>query len=271
MPIADVSNRSLPELLSLAGRAAVVTGGSVGIGYAIADRLAEAGADVLIGDIGDTDRATATLAERHPERTIAGTHLDVRDPDSITACVDEAMGRLGRIDVWVNNAGIYPSAPVLDLTTEDWDRVLEVNLRGTFVGAREAARRMVDGGRGGVILNLASTAGYQAGGPGVAHYVSSKHGVLGLTKSLAVELGPQGIRVLAIAPTLIETPGIDAGREQFRRSGLGDLLDTYATRLPLGRTGVSDDVARVAVFCASDLSMFMTGSTLLVDGGDIAL
>ena len=271
MPIADVSSRSLTELLSLAGRAAVVTGGSVGIGYAIADRLAEAGADVLIGDIGDTDRAVATLTGRHPERTIAGTHLDVRDSASITTCIEVAVQRLGRLDVWVNNAGIYPSAPLLDLTDEDWDQVLEVNLRGTFVGAREAARRMIGAGRGGVILNLASTAGYQAGGPGVAHYVASKHGIRGLTKSLAVELGPHGIRVLAIAPTLIETPGIESGREQFRASGLGDLLDTYATRLPLGRTGVADDVARVAVFSASDLAMFMTGSTLLVDAGDVAL
>src|SRR5262249_19863899 len=149
------------------------------------------------------------------------------------------------------------------------DRVLDINLRGTFIGAREAARRMTRAGRGGVILNLASTAGFKAGGPAVAHYVSSKHAVIGLTKSLAVELGPHGIRVLAIAPTLIETPGIEAGEEAFRHAGLGDLLDSYAQRLPLGRVGVSDDVARVALFCASDLSLFMTGSTVLVDGGDI--
>jgi NAD(P)-dependent dehydrogenase (short-subunit alcohol dehydrogenase family) len=271
MPIADVSNRGLTELLSLEGRVAVVTGGAVGIGYAIAARLAEAGADVIVGDIGDATGSAARLQDLHPGRRIIGTTLDVRDSGSIVACADLAVAELGRLDIWVNNAGIYPSVPVLDLTDDDWDRVLEVNLRGSFVGAREAARRMVAAGHGGVVINIASTAGYQAGGPGVAHYVSSKHGVRGLTKSLAVELGPAGIRVLAIAPTLIETPGIEAGREQFRRAGLGDVLDTYAQRLPLGRVGVSDDVARVAVFCASDLATFMTGSTLLADGGDVAV
>jgi NAD(P)-dependent dehydrogenase (short-subunit alcohol dehydrogenase family) len=271
MPVADVSDRTLAELISLPDRVAVVTGGAVGIGFAIADRLAEAGADVLIGDLGDTTDAVARLTERHPTRRILGGSLDVGDASSIVACADRAVAELGRLDIWVNNAGIYPSTELLHLTDEDWDRVLDVNLRGTFIGAREAATRMVAAGDGGVILNIASTAGYQAGGPGIAHYVASKHGVLGLTKSLAVELGTSRIRVLAIAPTLVETPGIEAGREQFRASGLGDLIDTYADRLPLGRVGVPDDVARVALFCASDLALFMTGSTVLVDGGDIAL
>ena len=122
-----------------------------------------------------------------------------------------------------------------------------------------------------MIINIASTAGYQAGGPGMAHYVSSKHAMLGLTKSLAIELGPDNIRVLAVAPTLIETPGIDAGRDAFRSAGMGDLIDNYAQRLALGRVGVPDDVARAVLFAASDLAIFMTGSTLLVDGGDVAL
>lgn len=271
MPIVDVSDRTLTELLSLEGRVAVVTGGAVGIGRAIADRLAEAGADVVVGDVADPAATVAELSAAHPGRRIVGTRLDVRDSASIVACADLAVRELGRLDVWVNNAGIYPSVPLLEMSDDDWDRVLDVNLRGTFVGAREAARRMTEAGHGGVILNIASTAGYQAGGPGVAHYVSSKHAVRGLTKSLAVELGPAGIRALAIAPTLIETPGIEAGREQFRRAGLGDVIDTYAQRLPLGRAGVPDDVARVAVFCASDLAAFMTGSTLLVDAGDVAV
>ena len=271
MPIADVSDQSLAELLALDGRVAVVTGGAVGIGRAIAARFAEAGADVVIGDVTDPDPTVAELAAAYPQRRVVGTRLDVRDGESIVACADLAVRELGRLDIWVNNAGIYPSVPLLDLTDDDWDRVLEINLRGTFVGAREAARRMVAAGNGGVILNVASTAGYQAGGPGVAHYVSSKHAVRGLTKSLAVELGPMGIRALAIAPTLIETPGIEAGRAQFRSAGLGDMIDTYAQRLPLGRAGVADDVARVAAFAASDLALFMTGSTLLVDAGDVAV
>ena len=268
--IPDVSSVPLPALLSLEGRRAVVTGGAMGIGYAIARRLAEAGAAVVVGDLADAATPAATVAA-DCDAHVVGTHLDVRDPASIAACADFAVAELGGLDVWINNAGIFPSAPVLDMTDEQWDRVLEVNLRGTFVGARESARRMVAAGHGGVIVNIASTAGYQAGGPGLSHYVASKHGVRGLTKSLAVELGPLGIRVLAVAPTLIETPGVDAGAEAFRAAGLGDVIDAYAERLALGRVGVPDDVARVVLFCATDLALFMTGSTLLVDAGDIAL
>jgi NAD(P)-dependent dehydrogenase (short-subunit alcohol dehydrogenase family) len=270
MAIPDVSARSLAQLISLEGRAAVVTGGAVGIGYAIAQRFAQAGAQVLIGDVHDANDAARSLAGESGGEVV-GTPLDVAETGSIRACADLAVQEFGRLDIWVNNAGIYPSVALLDMSDDDWDRVLRVNLRGSFVGAREAASRMVQAGNGGVVLNLASTAGYKAGGPGVAHYVASKHAIRGLTKSLAVELGPHGIRALAIAPTLIDTPGIAAGREAFKRAGLGDLLDTYAERLPLGRIGVADDVARVALFCASDLALFMTGSTLLVDGGDIAL
>ena len=270
MPIPDPSDRSLVELLSLTGKVAVVTGGAVGIGLAIARRLAEAGASVLVADLHDTDDAVASIV-RDTGARVHGMHLDVADPESIVACANLASDDLGGLDIWVNNAGIYPSAPLLELTDDQWDRVLDVNLRGSFIGAREAAARMVAAGRGGVIINIASTAGFQAAGPGVAHYVASKHALLGLTKSLAVELGPHNIRALAVAPTLIETPGIEAGRAAFRAAGLGDMLDTYADRLPLGRVGVADDVARVVAFAASDMAAFMTGSTLLVDGGDIAV
>ena len=270
MTVPDVSDRTLTDLLSLEGRRAVVTGGAVGIGYAVAHRLAEAGAAVLIGDLHDTDDPVASL-RADTGAHVLGTHLDVSDTESIVACADLAIDELGGLDIWVNNAGIYPSTPLLELTDESWDDVLDVNLRGSFVGAREAARRMEAAGGGGVIVNIASTAGFQAAGPGVAHYVSSKHGLIGLTKSLAVELGPLGIRSLGVAPTLIETPGIEAGREAFRAAGLGDIIDTFAERLPLGRVGVPDDVARVVLFAASDLALFMTGSTLLADGGDIAV
>jgi len=270
MSVPDVSARRIGELISLAGRGAVVTGGAMGIGYAIARRLAEAGASVVLADVADPQEPARVLSVE-TGGTVIGAHLDVADAAEIVSAAAEAERVLGRLDIWVNNAGIYPSTPVLDMTDDDWDRVLAVNLRGSFIGAREAARRMVDAGRGGVIINIASTAGFKASGPGVAHYVSSKHAVIGLTKSLAVELGPHGIRVLGVAPTLIETPGIEAGREAFRRAGLGEMIDTFAQRLPLGRVGVPDDVARVALFCASDLAMFMTGSTLLADGGDVAL
>jgi NAD(P)-dependent dehydrogenase (short-subunit alcohol dehydrogenase family) len=271
MPVADVSDRPLAELLSLAGRVAVVTGGARGIGEAICRRFAEAGADVLVADL-DGPQAEATaeaVRQTHGHRAV-GAEVDVADEASVNALADRAVTELGRLDIWVNNAGIYPSTPFLDMTAEAWDRVLDVNLRGTFLGAGAAARRMVDAGTAGVIINIGSTAGFKAAGPGIAHYVSSKHAVRGLTKSLAVELGPLGIRALAISPTLIDTPGIEAGRAAFAAAGLGDMLDQMAGQAPLRRNGVPDDVARVALFCASDLSILMTGSTLAVDAGDLA-
>ena len=178
--------------------------------------------------------------------------------------------RFGRIDVLVNCAGVTHRSRFVELSTADWDRVLSINLRGTFIGCREAARQMVQGGKGGVIINLASTAGYR-GTAAMAHYVSSKHAVRGLTKSLAIEFGPHNIRVLALAPTVIRTPGVAEVRANLAAAGVRDPLgEGLDARLPLGRAGVPDDVARVALFCASDLSMLMTGSTLLVDAGAVA-
>ena len=271
MAIADVSDKPIAELVSLGGKVATVTGGARGIGFAISKRFAEAGADVIIGDLDKAEAEAAAEQLLEYGHRVVGAELDAHDEASIIAFAERAKFELGTIDIWVNNAGIYPSVPLLDMTEAQWDKVLDLNLKGTFLGAREAAKRMIADGHGGVIINLASTAGYRAAGPGIAHYVASKHGVRGLTKSLAVELGPYAIRVLAVAPTLIETPGIEEGRAAFKAAGLGDIIDSIAAREPLGRAGVADDVARVALFCATDLSMLMTGSTLAVDAGDLAL
>ncbi len=270
MAIEDVQDRTLAELLSLDGRCAVVTGAARGIGYAIADRLAEAGADVLVADVDGkpAEYAADELAAKHSRRVV-GVACDVASPDEVRGLADRAIAEFGRIDVWVNNAGVYPATPVLELTDEQWRHVLAVNLDGTFTGAREAARRMVGGGHGGVIVNITSTASYRSHGGGLAHYVASKHAVHGLTKSLAVELAPYGIRVLAVAPTAVDTPGVEAARAGFEAAGMGDLVAHLASELPLGRIGVPDDIARVVLFCAGDLSAFMTGSTLVVDAGDL--
>ncbi|WP_376794449.1 SDR family NAD(P)-dependent oxidoreductase [Thermogemmatispora sp.] len=272
MAVPDVSGKTLSELISLRGRAAVITGGARGIGLAIAERLAEAGAAVLLGDVRaeEGQAAAERIAARYQVRALFA-QVDVTDSDSVRALAQKAVQELGSLDIWVNNAGIYPSDALLEMSDEQWDRVLDINLRGTFLGAREAARCMIQGQRGGVIINLASTAGYQ-GGAGLAHYVSSKHAVRGLTKSLAIELGPYNIRVLALAPTLIRTPGIAELRQSMTASGAPDALgESFGEHLPLGRAGVPDDVARVALFCASDLAMLMTGSTLAVDAGALTM
>jgi NAD(P)-dependent dehydrogenase (short-subunit alcohol dehydrogenase family) len=263
--IRDVSDAPLTELLRLPGRVAVVTGGARGIGLACCARLAEAGADVLVADI-DGGAAAAAAAWIGPRADAA--RVDVRQGESVRDLADRAIAQLGRLDIWVNSAGVYPVTPLLELSEEDWDGVLDVNLRGTLIGAREAARTMIAAGQGGVVVNIASTAAYRADGPGVAHYVASKFGVRGLTQSLAVELGRHGIRVLAVAPTVTLTPGLEAGREPLEAAGFA--LNELGPRLPLGRVAVPDDVARVVVFCASDLSLLMTGSTLLVDAGELA-
>lgn len=271
--VPDVSSKSIAELISLKGKKAVVTGGARGIGYAIVNRFAEAGADVVVADIDEPVASQSARAIATDwEKKVVAARADMSDGQSVQRLAEFAYETLGAVDIWVNNAGIYPSKPLLDMSDSDWDKVLDINLRGTFIGAREAARRMVSAGKGGVIINLASTAGFRAAGAGVAHYVASKHGVRGLTRALAVELGPYGIRVLALAPTLIRTPGIDELRKQAAAAmpGMTDLLDQMGAREPLGRAGVPDDVARVALFCASDMAMLMTGSTIPVDAGELA-
>ncbi|MFF4260091.1 SDR family NAD(P)-dependent oxidoreductase [Streptomyces sp. NPDC001663] len=264
--VPDVSSKSLAELVSLAGRRAVVTGAGRGLGRAVAERLAEAGADVLVADIqGELATAVAEeLGAQGPGRALAA-HLDVTDPDSVVAAADLAVRELGGIDIWVNNAGIFPSVPALEMSDKAFDEVFAVNTRGVFLGSREAARRMSEASGGGVIVNVVSTAGFRGTAPGLAAYVGSKHAARGLTRQLALEFAPFGIRVLGVAPTFVPTEG--------NMAAAGVPLDSEALMSvmrpgPLGRLGVPDDIARVVLFCASDLAAFMTGSTLLADAGE---
>jgi NAD(P)-dependent dehydrogenase (short-subunit alcohol dehydrogenase family) len=270
MPIADVSDQPLARLTSLKDRVAVVTGAAKGIGLAVCRRFAEAGAHVVLADIDrpEAEKAAAALAKEFDVRAEAIV-ADVTVEADIVALANKAVSVMGHLDIWVNNAGIFPGRSTLDLTADEWDNVQAINLRGTFIGSREAARRMSVAGKGGVIINMASVAGFR-GRPGLAAYSSSKHGVIGLTKSLAIEFGPANIRVLGIAPTGVMTPGVSArlmvaaGDEMER---IKSMEQQMAKGMPLGRLGVADDVARVAVFCASDMSMLMTGATIPVDAG----
>ncbi|MCX4831335.1 SDR family oxidoreductase [Streptomyces sp. NBC_01016] len=266
IPVPDVSSRSLAELISLSGRRAVVTGAGQGLGRAIAQRLSEAGADVLVTDV-DEERAVAA-ADTLEGRALP-VRMDVTDPDSVSAAADRAVRDLGGIDIWVNNAGIFPSVPALEMSAGAWDEVFAVNARGVFLGAREAARRMSGAGHGGAIVNVVSTAGFRGTAPGLAAYVGSKHAARGLTRQLAVEFAPLGIRVLGVAPTYVPTEGNLALAGATDPGAASQLMSVMQPPI-LGRLGVPDDVARIVLFCASDLATFMTGSTLLADAGDTA-
>ncbi len=268
MSIADVSSNSIAELISLQGRVAVVTGAAQGLGKAIANRLAEAGASVLIADLKEAQaqECARELAERHNTRVLACA-VDVTDEASVAAAAAMAGASLGGLDIWVSNAGLYPNASVFETSAQLWDDVMAVNVRGAFLGARAAADHMIKSG-GGVIINIVSTAGFKGVAPGVSAYVASKHAVRGLTRQLAIELAPHDIRVLGVAPTFCETEG--------NKEALAALPERVRTEIAatttsmLGRVGVPDDIARGVLFCASDLSLFMTGSTLMVDAGETA-
>ena len=263
--IPDHSHKTLAELLDLSGRRAVVTGGAKGIGAQTAHRLAEAGADVVIADL-DLSAATATATDiaNATGRTTVAAFIDVGDTASIVAAADVAMSRLGGIDIWVNNAGIYPTTgPAIEATDEFIDRMLSINVRGSFAGAREAAKRM----KGGVIVNLASIAGLSAT-PGISAYVMSKHAVIGMTKVLSREFAPLDIRVVAVAPGPIDTPGVQDQLAPLKAAGVD--VGAMLSKTPLGRGGVPDDIARAIVFLASDLAAWVNAETLVVDAGSLA-
>jgi NAD(P)-dependent dehydrogenase (short-subunit alcohol dehydrogenase family) len=269
--IPDFTDVALSRLWSLDGRVAVVTGGGSGMGRAASLRLAEAGAGCVVADI-DPAKAQETvdlIAKRTPGAQTAARGVDVTDPASVRALGAEVVQRFGHVDAWVNTAWLSSSGSIADYPDEMWRQGIAVNLDGSFYTAREAARRMLDAGRRGVIILVTSGSAHH-GRARRYQYVAAKHGTLGLVKSLALELGPHGIRVVAIAPAATDTPGFrvaptkfgGADAEQARK-----LLDDTVAKMALGRLGQADDIARAVVFAASDMAGFITGSTLHVDGG----
>jgi NAD(P)-dependent dehydrogenase (short-subunit alcohol dehydrogenase family) len=259
-----VATPSLSELISLTGRVAVVTGAAVGVGAAISARLVEAGARVVLADL-DEAGARGRAAALHETRA-AGHVVDVSAPESVRELADFTRERFGEPDVWVNNAGIYPRAGVLDMRPEQWRRVLDTNLDGAFYGSQAAARMMATRG-GGVIVNIASASAFRAPSADLSHYVAAKAGIVGLTRGLAVELGPLGIRVLAVAPVLVPTRN---ALHLLGTQDAGAAVEATAARIPLRRVPQPDDIARVVLFAVSGLASMMSGSTLLVDGGQLA-
>lgn len=256
---------TLGSLIDLTGRAAVVTGAGRGIGAACAARIVDGGGQVLIADL---DESTANAMAAKLGDRAAAMQVDLYRADAAEFLARRAVELFGGLDIWVNNAGIYPSTPLVELEDPEWDRVLDLNLNAVFRGARAAARAMIAGGKGGVIVNIASNAGMMAG-PGIAHYVASKHGVVGFTKSLAVELAADNIRAVGVAPGVVLTEGMEARIESFEAAGFGDIDEHVARSTPLGRMASPDEVARVVLFAVSDLAAYVTGATLVVDGGQI--
>ena len=240
------------------GRTVLVTGAAAGIGFGISEAFHAAGARVALGDLNAP--ALARAAERLGRSPRVFTHpVDVRDAASVAKLVAAAERALGPLDVAIANAGIYPNCPVLEMTVEEWDRVLETNMRGVFLTCQAAARSMVARGAGGKIITLASGAA-SSGRKGAAHYCASKAGVVMFTKVLAMELGPHHVNVNGIAPGLVT---VDRDETQVS----DEYVKTLVGNIPWGRAGTPADIARAALFLASAEADFITGETLAVDGG----
>lgn len=245
--------------MRLAGNVALVTGAQQGIGKAIALALGREGAHVVVNHLDDQASAEATVAqiESGGSRAVAvqGSVARTEDIRNMVA----AGQALGGISILVNNAGIFPRVSFLEMTEADWDDVLNVNLKGAFLCIQSVARQMVANGRSGSVINLTSGAAFRSSPRGV-HYVSSKAGLVGLTRATALELAPHHIRVNAIAPGLTDTAQPRYGMSEAE-------VQAAAEHVPLGRIALPDDIAEVAVFLASDAAGHMTGQTLHVNGG----
>lgn len=241
----------------LTGTRAVVTGLAQGIGAAIAVALARAGADVAgIDLLHATETAAAVEAAGRRAVTLVGS---TGEAEQVERLAQLAVDELGGIDVWVNNAARMLAKPLLETTDEDWHGLLASNLHGFFYGCRAAARRMVERGTGGRIVNVGSISGIVGVG-GIGAYTAAKGGITALTKALAVELAPYGITVNAVAPGAVDTPlNTDVYTPEVRA--------IYEQRIPLGHIGTAEEIADAALFLASPAARYVTGQQLVVDGG----
>lgn len=247
---------------SLNGRTAVVTGSSSGIGFGIARHLASEGANVVINSRSQ-ERADAAADEIESTAGVLPLEADVTDHDSLQSLADRTVEEFGSLDIWVNNAGINIRGPAEELSLDDWQTVLDVNLSGTFYGAQVAGNRMIDQGTGGNIINISSMMGEQ-GQTGRTPYNTSKGGVNNLTRCLAIEWADHDIHVNAVAPGYIQTEMVDDAQDQ-----IGFDTQDVVDRTPLGRYGSVDEVANCVTFLAAG-DHFMTGEILHPDGGWLA-
>ncbi len=274
-------------MYGLDGNVAIITGAGRhhGLGKAMARRLAQEGCSVVISDIGATEGdlfpehgvgVTSEMAEVAEEIERAGATVlvvpcDVRDEQQVKALIGRTVESLGGVDILVNNAGIgYLMELVTEMDEEKWDAVLDVNLKGMFLCTKHAARQMIDQGRGGRIINIASQAA-KSGFPYASAYVASKHGVMGFTRSVAIELGDHEITCNAICPNHVTT-ALGSWQNEFFSDALGltqeEYLDAMRARIPLGRAGLTDDIAKACAFLASAQAAYITGEAMNVSGGE---
>ena len=250
--------QTIASLIDLSGKRGIVTGGLKGIGQAITARLVESGAKVLVAD------SDPSINEIKDTEQISYKYCDITDQNDLSSTIQSASDNTG-IDFLVNNAGIFPTTgPIEQVTDEFVSRMLEVNVRAQYSASREAANYLR---KGGAIVNIASIAALR-GGANISAYSTSKAAIVGLTQSFAQELGRKGIRVNAIAPGIIDTPGVQEQLQPLKEGGLD--IESAITANPLRLTGDPDYIARSALFLISDLSAFVTGHILVVDGGSSA-
>jgi NAD(P)-dependent dehydrogenase (short-subunit alcohol dehydrogenase family) len=259
------SNGHFGKLFDLTGKVAVVTGAAVGFGRVISQGFAEYGADVVAADIdGDAVRETAAVVQSLGRRALA-VPTDVGKPEQIQALFERAVETMGTVDILVNCAGVSQHDPAENTPLETWDRVIDINLRGTFLCCQAAARIMLVKGKG-TIINFSSIAGAVGVGRGANVYCASKGGVNTLTKQLALEWASRGIRINAIAPCQFMTPGLELVMQDPQFDPV-KLMQTWTTNIPMGRVGQPDEMFGPVLFLASEASSMVTGAILDVDGG----
>jgi 3-oxoacyl-[acyl-carrier protein] reductase len=250
--------------MDLNGKVAIITGAGSGIGRAIAMKLAQHGADIVIvyGHNDLNAQKTAEMVEGLGRKALA-IKASVADPKAIGAMADKVIEEWGRIDVLVNNAGIFRESPLLEMSEEDWDAVLDVNLKGPFLCTQAVARHMVEAGAGGKVINIGSIDGTGIA-PGIVNYAVSKMGLIQLTRSAALELAPFGINVNIVSPGAIAT-GMALAEEGTAE--YEEYVEQIRKEVPLKRMGEGEEIGEMVLFLASDKSEYITGSEFVVDGG----
>ncbi|MDO8570926.1 MAG: SDR family NAD(P)-dependent oxidoreductase [Candidatus Daviesbacteria bacterium] len=254
------------DLLNLNDKTAIVTGGAVGIGLGITARLAEAGASVMIADLSEEDSNKTVSDLTSKGYKVKACKTDVSSETDVKNLVEQTVKEFGSIDILVNNAGIYPNILVSKMLFSDFDKILAVNLEGVFLTTKYCSEQMIAQGKGGKIINITSIDAIHPSMMGLAAYDASKHGLWGFTKNSAIELAQHQIWVNAIAPGGINTPGVAKAT-----AGAGKIdpkmMEAFMAKIPMHKMGDPDDIGKVALFLASDMSSYMTGSQVVVDGG----